>query len=107
MNTEKTNFWCKKLYKDCTHHALLLNLTQHSDNPSSSAHFYVLAASIHRIQFEASQENFGHLLSKEATCPCHEEQKFCRHPITKKEKNNCKGMAKKDGRIPTMSYQQN
>lgn len=66
MNTEKTNFWCKKLYKDCTHHALLLNLTRHSDNPSSSAHFYVLAASIHRIQFEASQENFGHLLSKEA-----------------------------------------
>lgn len=63
MNTEKQIFGVKS-HKDSTHHALLLNLTLHSDNPSSSAH--LKSVGIHRMQFEASQENFGHLQSKEA-----------------------------------------
>lgn len=117
MNTDKTNFWCKKPYKACTHHALLLTLAlqcshKHSDNPSSSAHFMSGGSQdVHRMQLKAARTTLAIFRARRqipccsATCLClsgrqgHEEHKFCRHPIIKKEKKNCQGLAKKDGLI--------
>lgn len=120
MNTGKTNFWCKKSYKDRTHHTLLLNLPQHSDNPSSSAQF-VSVGSQHTQDAVWSQpgklwpssEQRGetpcwlcHLSHVTVTGRITKNRSFVDIPLPERRKKICKGMAKKDGRIPTMSYQQ-
>lgn len=121
MKTEKTNFQCKRSYEDYTHCALLLNLVLQCSHKltisSSSAHFKSVGSQCTQNTVQSHpgilwlfSEQGGkypvalplvHIIAANRIT-----KKFCRHPTTKREKKNCKGMAKEDGRTPTMSYKQ-
>lgn len=119
MNTEKPNFWCKKSYKDCTHHTLLLNLTQQWQSLFLCPFYICWQPTYTGCSLEPARKTLAIFRARRQTpCwLCHlshvtvtgrimKNRSFVDIPLPKRRKKICKGMAKEDGRIPTMSYQQ-